>query len=241
MYGLCGVAGESGVNLHASGGVNVRAQVLAVPSSPSTQARQLIHLVSTDVGLAANIRSQAKALKRYVASNPDLVLRSLEALYDQHAPTLARVPPNSDYARVVPLRGFWVHNVSAGVKVRFGVFANYERHIGSLSSPENRLRADLKDGHLCPAEHSWMAPWSTLAGMTGVQLRQHLIITASPPYVVMVFPGQLMAAVGVSVRNPRGIDAIPGPSLQWYAGGVPNEKVDGDIPLSALGSLRWVT
>ena len=48
-----------------------------------------------------------------------------------------------------------------------------------------------------------------------------------------------MKAAGVGVREPRGLDAVPGRFVRWSPGGVSGERIDKDIPLAALGDLEW--
>ena len=55
----------------------------------------------------------------------------------------------------------------------------------------------------------------------------------------MIFPVAQMQAAGVKVREPRGVDAVPGRILRWSSGDVPGERIDEDIPLAALGDLQW--
>ena len=55
----------------------------------------------------------------------------------------------------------------------------------------------------------------------------------------MIFPAATMRAAGVVVRDPCGLDAVPGRQTQWSSGDVPDEGIDQDIPLAALGSLQW--
>ena len=50
---------------------------------------------------------------------------------------------------------------------------------------------------------------------------------------------ELMRAAGVEVREPRGLDVVPGRFLQWVAGDVAGERIDEDIPVAALGGLEW--
>ncbi|GEM_PF-2934890 len=55
----------------------------------------------------------------------------------------------------------------------------------------------------------------------------------------MIFPVEQTLAAGVMVREPSGIDAVPGRFTGWVPGDVPGERIDEDIPLAALGSLQW--
>lgn len=55
----------------------------------------------------------------------------------------------------------------------------------------------------------------------------------------MVFSMAKMKAVGMKVREPRGIDAIPKRLIRWHQGDVPDERIDNDIPRSALERIEW--
>ena len=117
----------------------------------------------------------------------------------------------------------------------------YVRHLAAQADPAAAARRDLAgDPILLPASHSWLIPAANLARVDGRTLARRLQLGESrPPYVVFIFPRESLHAAGVTVREPRGIDAVPGPLLQWTPGGVPNERIDGDVPLSALGWIEW--
>ncbi|WP_419842994.1 hypothetical protein [Candidatus Poriferisodalis sp.] len=96
------------------------------------------------------------------------------------------------------------------------------------------------DPILLPAEHSWMVPAANVAETAGSALRRQLQLGGSrPPFIMFIFPKALLCAAGVMIREPRGFDALPGRNLQWTPGGVPDERVDNDIPLLALGWIEW--
>lgn len=59
------------------------------------------------------------------------------------------------------------------------------------------------------------------------------------PYIVMTLAVRKMQASGVEIRVPRGVDAIPSRLVRWSREGVPNERIDQDIPTAALGRLEW--
>lgn len=82
-------------------------------------------------------------------------------------------------------------------------------------------------------------PADRIAGLNGVQTRSLLQVEQRPPYLVMIFPVEQTLAAGVMVREPSGIDAVPGRFTGWVPGDVPGERIDEDIPLAALGSLQW--
>ena len=78
-----------------------------------------------------------------------------------------------------------------------------------------------------------------ITGLNGSQTRSKLQIKQKPSYLVMIFPMALMTSAGVGVRQPRGLDAVPGRFVRWSSGGVSGERIDKDIPLAALGGMEW--
>ena len=60
-----------------------------------------------------------------------------------------------------------------------------------------------------------------------------------PPYLVLIFPAEKMKAAGMAVREPRGLDAVPTQLVHWVPGDVPDERIDQDIPATALGGIEW--
>lgn len=54
-----------------------------------------------------------------------------------------------------------------------------------------------------------------------------------------MFPLSKLIASGVRVREPRGVDAVPGRHLQWSPGVVPHERIDRNVPYAALGGIQW--
>jgi len=49
-----------------------------------------------------------------------------------------------------------------------------------------------------------------------------------------------MTSSGVQVRKARGVDAIPSRLIQWYPDNVPDERIDRDVPHSALERILWL-
>jgi hypothetical protein len=84
-----------------------------------------------------------------------------------------------------------------------------------------------------------MMPADRIVGLNGAQTRSLLQFEQTPPYLVMIFPMDRMLAAGVRVREPRGVDAIPGRLAHWVPGDVAGERINGNIPLTALGDLQW--
>ena len=204
-------------------------------------ARQLIQIVATDPGLPRYLRREASSLESLVSSKPDLVLDNLEALRQRAIPDLPLVAATGDYARCVSVDVFWDYHMNPGRREFFANDARvYRRHLESVADPVHVIRRDLRDDEvLVPAAHSWLVPSDQIAALDGVQTKSHLQIDDDPPYIVMTFPVMKMQAFGVEIRAPRGVDAIPNRLVRWSLGGVPNERIDQDIPTSALGSLEW--
>lgn len=90
-----------------------------------------------------------------------------------------------------------------------------------------------------PAAHSWLIPACRIAGLPGANIKSRLQLHQDPPYLVMVFPADRMRTANVGVREPRGVDAVPRRLTWWSPRAVPDERIDEDIPLSALGGLEW--
>ncbi len=148
-------------------------------------------------------------------------------------------PPKCDYARCVSVEIFWRFHVNRETRGQFRNHTEYRQHLEAELDPARTARSHLSGEVLVPAPHSWLVPANHLAGLTGIRMRQLLQFEQRPPYLVMVFPVSKLLAAGVQVREPRGIDAVPKRFTQWAAGDVPGERIDEDVPLSALGSLQW--
>ena len=207
-----------------------------------TRVRNLIRIVADDPGLPRSARKDAAALMDLAMTRPRLAEQRLGELRESVLPTLELEPPRVDYARCIPIETFWRHHLDRDRKAMFGRDPEaYARHLEVHSDPAAAARGDLSDDPiLFRAPHSWLIPSANVAGVVGHTLARRLQLGDSkPPYVVFVFPCELLRAAGVTVREPRGIDAVPGPFLQWTPGGVPDERIDRDVPLSALGWIEW--
>ena len=204
-------------------------------------ARQLIQIVAADPGLPRYLRREASSLESLVSSKPDLVLDNLEALRERVIPDLALGRPTGDYARCVSVDVFWDYHMKPGRREFFASDARVYRHyLESLADPVHVIRRDLRDIEiLVPAAHSWLVPADQIAALGGTKTKSHLQIDDNPPYIVMTFPVAKMQASGVEIRAPRGVDAIPGRLVRWSREGVPNERIDQDIPTAALGCIEW--
>ena len=163
----------------------------------------------------------------------------LEALRRRVLPDLPLWPPRCDYARCVSVATFWRHHLASGLRGFFQHHYQYQTHLEAQADPALTARSHLADGVLVSAPHSWLVPADRIADLNGTQTRSRLQVEQRPPYLVMIFPVELMQATGVRVREPRGVDAVPGRFLAWSSGDVPGERIDEDIPLAALGDLQW--
>ena len=206
----------------------------------AADARQLIQIVATDAGLPRYLRRKARSLESFASSKPALVLEELDVLRNRAIPDLALLPPALDYARCVSVPVFWRYHLRPARRRIFRTGELYRRYLESLSNREEVISNDLRDDEpLVPAAHSWLVPVSRITGLDGAGTKRRLRIDDEPPYIVMVFPAAKMAAGGVEIREPRGIDAVPGRLTQWSPGDVPDERIDQDIPTTALGGLKW--
>ena len=157
----------------------------------------------------------------------------------QVVPDLPLQPPTCDYARCVPVDTFWRYHIEPGRRELFATPEDYRFHLDASADPAAAAREDLQDGILVTAAHSWLVPADRIAGLDGVQLRSRLKLDREPPYIVMMLPAVRMRVAGVEVREPRGLDVIPGRFRRWSPGDVPEERIDQDIPVAALGDLEW--
>ncbi len=203
------------------------------------EARELIRIVTTDAGLPVRVRRRAGTLVALAESNPDLALERLIELSDEVRPNLRDEAPVVDYARCLSIEVFWRCNLFADRKALFRSPEDYRRQVENEEDPAGRLLDDLAPGLLVPAAHSWLVPVGETRGLSGAQLRTRLRLRQDPPYVVLVLSVERMRNGGVAVRQPRGIDAIPGRHLQWHPGDVPNERIDLDIPVSTVEGIEW--
>ena len=169
------------------------------------------------------------------------MLDNLETLRERVIPDLPLIGPSIDYARCVSVDIFWDFHMAPDRREFFAEDALvYRSYIESVDDPALALRRDLRDSEiLIPAPHSWLIPYEQIAVLDGPETKLHLQIDDDPPYIVMTFPIAKMRAYRVKVRAPRGVDAIPGRLVGWSREGVPNERIDQDIPTAALGGLEW--
>jgi len=203
------------------------------------QAHRLIRIVADDPGLPRHVRRRARGLGQLAASEPRLVWERLGRLRESVIPGLPVEIPAVDYARCVPIPVFWRYHLRPARQAFFDTAEDYRRYLEASVDPAAAAMQDLIGGILIPAKNSWLIPATHIAGLDGVGIRSRLLIDDDPPYLVMMLPADRMGVTGVRVREPRGVDAIPGRLLRWSPGGVPDERIDQDIPADALGGLEW--
>ena len=203
------------------------------------EARDLIQVVANDRGLPHFARHEAGRMLPLAASEPEMVWDRLEALRRRVLPDLPLWPPIFDYVRCVSVATFWRFHLPSVVRGLFRHYIQYQRHLEAHEDPAFMALGHLADGVLVPAPHSWLVPESLISGLNGAQTRSRLRIEQKPPYLVMIFPVEQMRAAGVRVREPRGVDAVPGRHVRWSSGDVRGERIDENIPRAALGGLQW--
>ena len=172
--------------------------------------------------------------------NPQAALDRLDRLHQAAIGCLETQHPAVEYCRLVGLETFWHHNLDIVTKEAFTTPASYARYVSSAEAPAQVLQDDVGSQIVADAAHSWMVPYSELEGLTSAQARAKLRFHRNPPYAVMVFSVAKMVANDVLVRDPCGLDVIPGRILDWYPGNVTDEKIDGDIPRAALDRIEWL-
>lgn len=205
-----------------------------------TQARELIRIVSSDSKLPRSVRRRAGELHELAARQPSLALEGLEELRQRVVPSLTSGQPTCAYARCVSVEAFWIHNLAQERRAVFSTSKICLNWLERQADPEAAAFRDVSPGNIVPARHSWLVPAADIAGLDGRGLRTRLKLgDGEPPYLVFVFPLLQLLAAGVQVREPRGLDAVPARHVQWSPGGVPDERIDQDIPYSALGGVQW--
>ena len=208
----------------------------------AAEVQQLVRIVVNDAALPAFVRREAASLAGLAGRQPGRVRERLEDLRQRLLPDLAGYRPERDYARCVSGETFWRHHLRTDRKAYFGAdHKAYLSHLRSQPDPAAAARADLSDADvLVPAEFSWLVPLEQLTGLDGGAIARRLQLRGSAqPFVVFVFPEERLLRHGVTLREPRGVDAIPAKLLQWTPGGVPDERIDRNIPLAALGDVQW--
>ena len=205
----------------------------------AAEARDLIGVVTGDSQLARGVRLAARRLLPLALQRPELVLERLESLRIRTLPDLLLQLPECGYARCVSVETFWRFHIAREIRGFFQHHTQYQAYLESHADPALVARAHLRDNVLVPAPHSWLVPIDRIVGLTGTQTQSLLRMSQQPPYLVMIFPVRRMVARRVRIREPRGIDAVTSRFSQWRAGDVPDERIDKDIPLTALGRLQW--
>ena len=203
------------------------------------EAHRLIRIVADDPGLPRHVRRRALDLGQLAASEPRLVWERLGRLRETVIPDLPVEIPAVDYARCVSIPVFWRHHLRPARQDFFDTAEDYRRYLEASADPAGAAGRDLVGGILIPAKNSWLIPATDIAGLDGLAIRSRLLIDDDPPYLVMIFPADRTGVSGVRLREPRGVDAIPSRLLRWSPGGVPDERIDQDIPSDALGGLEW--
>lgn len=206
----------------------------------ATLVHHLIRIVSRDNRLPSSCKSQVSELR---VQEPYSAYSKLCGIYKETISLLDSETPKINYVKCVGIENFWRHYLNENITNKIPV-EDYQRIIENDIEPDVRLLNDLAQGLapdqvIIPACHSWLVPESQVARLTSAEIKAHLNFSQKPPYVIMVFPVNKMRSSGMLVRVPLGIDAIPMKLTDWYPENVPNERIDMDIPLSALGKIEW--
>lgn len=208
----------------------------------TADVQQLARIVAGDHQLPRDARREAAVLAGLARRQPGRAREGLERLRERLLPDLVLHMPACDYGRCVSVETFWRHHLRPDRKQYFGPgHRSYLAHLRSQRDPAATAHADLSHAPVVvPADYSWLVPLQQIVGVDGPTLVRRLQLRgSSPPFLIFVFPEDRLRHEGVTVREPRGVDAVPAKLLQWTPGGVPNERIDRDIPLAALGRLEW--
>lgn len=203
-------------------------------------AQKLAHNVCRDTGLPENVRQEAANLLWSAWQHPDRVIERLDALRVKVTPQLTTELAKIPYARCVSVENFYKYHLSDEVRDAFPTPSDYQNFIYSQSSPEVRLRDDLKDGIIIPAKNSWLVPYNYIKGSKTCEIKKKLNFNQAPPYVVMIFTAYSFSRAGIKIREPRGTDTIPHQHTQWSSNNVKDERIDSDIPRTALENIEWL-
>lgn len=193
----------------------------AVPKDIAEEATQLLDMGSQDL---------PATMKRRID-------RWSQRIIGQILPHL----PTEDYVRCISYDALFDYYILNSVQQHYRTSIEYlEALLERSADPASIIWDDLQRPILVPARHSWLIPASDVNSNDVEAIRAQLQIQGNPPFLVMEFSRTRMVECGLYVRQPCSIDAIRTSQLQWTPGGVPNERIDGDIPFVALGSLRWI-
>lgn len=199
--------------------------------------------VAADPGLDTRVRKKAADLLPIAHSNPALARQLLIELSDDVRPLLPRIAPSADLCRTVPLLAYFRYHMDADARAFYLSEEEYSEHLQSLHAG-TALLADLSyDEPLFRAVHSWLVPCGMIAALSGRDLKRALGLRSDPPFVVFELSRTAMLRAGVTVRPARSVDAVPSWFTEWDPNGLPTglpELVDGDVPRSALSSIRWI-
>lgn len=202
-------------------------------------AQKLAHNVCSDTGLPKNVRQEAENLLWSTGQHPDRVIERLDVLRVEITPQLITKSATISYARCVSIETFYNHHLAYEIYDVFRTPSDYRNFISSLSDPDVQLLDDLREGILIPAKYSWLVPYDYIKRSTATQIKTRLNFKQAPPYVVMVFTVDSLLKAGVKIREPRGTDTIPRRHTEWSPNNVKGERIDSNIPRTALKNIKW--
>lgn len=205
----------------------------------TSDADALARIVNSDPKLPSSVRQQARQLRPLASRNPELAIKKLKEIHACVTKNLPTKPAKVAFARCVSIKTFYDHHLRPERKKDYTHFGHYRDYIDSDQNPTSQLMNDLKLGILIPAIHSWLVPYYRIRTSDVDEIKSLLAFHELPPYVVMVFSVSSLKSAGVEVREQRGIDAIPNRHTEWFPNNVPGERINSDIPRSALTSIEW--
>ena len=214
---------------------------LTMDDGHRTQLAKL-QMVIADPATPSDIVDHAGSLAGMHPLVPETIEDRIEEWAFQVIGNIQAHSPSVDYARCISYDTLFDHYIDTTVQDGYDDSQQYLQHILELpSDPTSTIWADLRRPILVPARYSWMIPAHDLTSEDATTIKNQLQILSDPPFLLMEFSGAEMIQCGLDVRRPCSLDAIRSNQLQWTPNGVPNERIDGDIPFAALKDLRWIT
>jgi len=193
-----------------------------------------------DSRVPASVRAAISALQAEVDDSPLLAHGKLVRIGEPAAHVMPTHPPTTTLYRAVTLAVFFDYCVRP--EFHMMSLTNYERAVRLAPWPDNYLTDSVdKTRTVFPASHSWLVESTDIETKTGDQISRLLELRHHPPFVLCRLTPASMAAAGVEVRPPTGLDAAIGLQPQWRSAGLPAgpEFVDRDISGAGVEGALW--